>query len=172
MMNFDPEKAERQHRLLLEKWLHEDELLNHRLTWLMVSQTLLFTVYAALYYADATARLTITQFQNGGQNQNALSAGKLIDQLEHLVPLVPVIGASVSFLIWIAVVGAIGAMHVLQSQHTKAITIPPYNVHEHYGYHRLGIADITTWAGLAAPLCIPLIFTIVWIEVWLGYSSI
>lgn len=33
---------------LREKWTHEDDLINHRITWLFVSQTLLFAGYGLL----------------------------------------------------------------------------------------------------------------------------
>jgi hypothetical protein len=128
----------------------------------MVSQTLLFTAYAALYYAAATADAAILQAQRTGKEETLQLAAKLPIQMGHIISLVPGIGASVSFLIWIAVIAAIRAIFILKGQHDKAIVIPPENQHEHYGYHRLGISDQTTILGLVPPCLIPLIFFCVW----------
>ena len=146
----DQDKAQ-QHELLLRKWIHEDELINHRLTWLMVSQTLLFTAYAALYYADATA-----------EAQCPGKATILKSKIEFSIFLLPWIGAFVSILIWTAVIAAIRALYILKDLHDKAIIIPPESQHEHYGYHRLGISDRTIILGLA-PCLIPFIFFLVWL---------
>jgi len=32
----------------LIRWRHEDNLINHRLTWLLISQTILITGYASI----------------------------------------------------------------------------------------------------------------------------
>ena len=36
-----------QYRALREQWTHEDNLVNHRVSWLILSEGLLFTVYRA-----------------------------------------------------------------------------------------------------------------------------
>lgn len=41
------------YRALREQWTHEDNLVNHRLMWLILSQGLLFTAYGTL----STAKL-------------------------------------------------------------------------------------------------------------------
>src|ERR1700730_10864564 len=110
----------RQHELLLRKWIHDDELINQTLNWLMVSQTLLFTAYAALYYSAATADAAILQAQHTGKEETLRSAAKLPIQIGHIISLVPWIGA-MSFLIWIAVIAAIRAIFILKGQHDLAI---------------------------------------------------
>jgi hypothetical protein len=49
----DSERSKRQeewelYRALREQWTHEDNLVNHRLMWLILSQGLLFTAYGTL----------------------------------------------------------------------------------------------------------------------------
>ena len=39
-----------------EKWVHEDNLLNYRLSWLLLSQTILFATYAVLLSAPETSQ--------------------------------------------------------------------------------------------------------------------
>lgn len=39
------------YRALREQWRHEDNLVNHRLMWLILSEGLLFTAYGTLYTA-------------------------------------------------------------------------------------------------------------------------
>ena len=36
------------YRALREQWTHEDNLVNHRLMWLILSEGLLFTAYGSL----------------------------------------------------------------------------------------------------------------------------
>lgn len=36
------------YRALREQWVHEDDVINFRITWLILSETLLFTAYAVL----------------------------------------------------------------------------------------------------------------------------
>ena len=156
------EDLRKQHELLLSKWLHEDELINHRLTWLTVSQTLLFTVYSALYYAAATVHTAILQHPQADDRLH--NANKLLARIEEVIHIVPFIGFWVSLLILIAVIAAVFAMGILKSQHNEAIQIPPAEIAKHFGWHRLGISDATTLFGLAPPVIIPMIFLYVWLK--------
>lgn len=57
--------------VLRAKWHAEDELINHRVTWLLVSQSLLFSALAALYYARATALAPfVSSNSNSSDKQN------------------------------------------------------------------------------------------------------
>jgi len=42
------------YRALREQWTHEDNLVNHRTTWLILSEGLLFTAYGSLVSAKTT----------------------------------------------------------------------------------------------------------------------
>ena len=64
---------------LREKWTHEDDLINHRITWLLLSQTLLFTAYGIF-------------LQTASQPDHLASVDKLI-------PVIPLIGFAVSIII-------------------------------------------------------------------------
>lgn len=44
--NMTQDSSSDSYQSLREKWVHEDNLFNHRITWLLVSQSLLFAAYA------------------------------------------------------------------------------------------------------------------------------
>lgn len=69
---------------------HEDNLLNHRLTWLMTSQSFLFAVYAIQYAAPT-----------GGP-------------AAYLFQVIPVVGIVCAGLIYLSVVAAVGALENLR----------------------------------------------------------
>ncbi len=52
-LRLDPEADWELYRALREQWTHEDNLVNHRLMWLILSEGLLFTAYGTL----STAKL-------------------------------------------------------------------------------------------------------------------
>jgi hypothetical protein len=132
------------HDVLTRRWAREDDLINHRLTWLMVSQTLLFSAYAALYYAEATtfaAKCDLRDF-------NA--------KIEKANSFIPLLGAFSSFAIWVAVLGAASAMFILWRRHEKIR--PPH-------HYPIFVSRLTTCLGLVPPLFIPLIFAFVWLKI-------
>jgi hypothetical protein len=133
------------HRDVLErKWAREDDLINQRLTWLMVSQTLLFSAYAALYYAEATtfaAKCDLRDF-------NA--------KIEKANSFIPLLGAVSSGAIWIAVFGAVSAMLMLWRRHEKVRS--PH-------HHPIFVSRLTTCLGLVPALIIPLVFAFVWLKI-------
>ena len=73
-----------------EKWVHEDLLINHRLTWLGVTQGLLF------------AALGVAVHEAGSSNTQPLP--------KLLIGGIPLIGLISSLLIFVGVLGAIVAM--------------------------------------------------------------
>ena len=80
-----------------ELWTHEDHLINHRISWLGVTQALLFAAFGVVIAKD----------QPGGI-QPILSLFKWI---------VPIVGFIASILIFIGVKGAIEAMEIIKVQH-------------------------------------------------------
>lgn len=137
------------HRDVLErKWTREDDLINQRLTWLMVSQTLLFSAYAALYYAEAT---TFAAKCDPSGPVHAFNA-----KIEKANSYVPLLGAVSSFVIWIALLGAASAMFMLWRRHEKVRRPHHYPIF---------VSRLTTWLGLVPPLFIPLIFAFVWLKI-------
>ena len=90
---------EDQYKRLRDKWEHEDEVINHRLTWLLVSQTILFAGWGALLEMAQTT-------------QNAEKIGRLIQW-------VPFFGILTSLLILVSIVAATVAMVHLKSQNAS-----------------------------------------------------
>lgn len=80
------------YRALREQWTHEDNLVNHRLMWLILSQGLLFTAYGTL----STAKL------------------------HWLVFGFPFFGMAVSAVIGISIFAALAAIEEVSSEYEQA----------------------------------------------------
>lgn len=80
------------YRALREQWTHEDNLVNHRLMWLILSQGLLFTAYGTL----STAKL------------------------HWLVVGFPFFGMAVSAVIGVSIFAALAAIEVVNRQYEQA----------------------------------------------------
>jgi hypothetical protein len=80
------------YRALREQWTHEDNLVNHRLMWLILSQGLLFTAYGTL----STAKL------------------------HWLVFGFPFFGMSVSAVIGVSIFAALDAIEAVNKQYEEA----------------------------------------------------
>ena len=87
-----------------EKWVHEDNLINHRLNWLIMTQTILFAAYGLLL--------------GTGTEQQVL---KYQNQIDRVIEALPIIGILVSFLILLGIVGAVGAMYELRKNRTAQV---------------------------------------------------
>jgi hypothetical protein len=79
-----------------EKWVHEDHLLNYRLSWLLLSQTILFATYAVLLSAPNT----VPQF----------------GRINKLLTIVPWIGVANILFAYISIVAAILAQYRLKEE--------------------------------------------------------
>ena len=77
-----------------EKWVHEDNLLNYRLSWLLLSQTILFATYAVLLSAPST----VPQFE----------------RINKLLTIVPWIGVTNIFFAYISIFAALRAQYSLK----------------------------------------------------------
>jgi hypothetical protein len=80
------------YRALREQWTHEDNLVNHRLMWLILSQGLLFTAYGTL----STAKL------------------------HWLVLGFPFFGLAVSVVIGVSIFAALAAIEEVSRQYEQA----------------------------------------------------
>lgn len=80
---------------------HEDELINHRLTWLIGSQSLLFAGYAVLLAVEKEKVSSIEQWQLA-------------------LHWLPVLGISISSLILIGIVSAVIASCILKVRFSRA----------------------------------------------------
>jgi|SRR5208337_3616544 len=81
-----------------EKWAKEDDLINHRLTWLLYSQTILFAAYVVLLSIDTT----------GGSHAHA-------HKIDRIVLLVPFFGLVLAFILTGGIIAAMVAQHKLNN---------------------------------------------------------
>ncbi len=127
------------YRLVRERLEHEDELIVQRLSWLVASQSFLFTAYAVTL--------------NGLQGPRG---GVFADQLMHLYRLIPAVGVLSCSLIYTGIIAAVIAVHLLRRAFDARIKDEA----------SLGVPPIQTarplrLLGQAAPLSLPLLFIIV-----------
>ena len=125
---------------------HEDGLIVNRLSWLMASQSFLFTAYAIVLNGLATP-----------------SGGAIVERQHGLIRLLPLVGILSTGLIYAGLLAAIQAMGWLLGQFRERIPdeavlgLPPI--------HTLGRIRVR---GLAAPALLPVVFLIVWIYLLVG----
>jgi hypothetical protein len=96
------ESAEEAAKVRREKWTHEDALINHRLTWLLASQTLLLGAYGLLYQ-----RLTDWFY---------CPDAKQLHHLKFMLEAIPWIGFVTSLLLLGGVVAALVAMQFIRNE--------------------------------------------------------
>ena len=115
---------------------HEDSLIVSRLTWLMASESFLFTAYAIVVNGVPTALSGHTR----------------------LIPLIAVVGIVSSALIFVGIVAAIRGIAWLRDQlrtripDVAALGLPPIHA-----------PQSIVLAGLLAPVALPLAFIAVWL---------
>src|SRR5690349_20887737 len=125
-----------------EMWTHEDHLINYRLTWLLVTQTLLFTGYASLLEALLDEEKNIK-----GANRGIL--------LSLVKDVIPALGIVIALVILLGVVAALGAMYIIGKSRTD-----PTPTGSRWGIHWL-----TTIMGWLSGGLLPILFAIVWLVV-------
>jgi hypothetical protein len=120
-----------------EKWIHEDNLINHRLTWLLATQTLLLGAYGLLnqritdwFFCPTTAQLL---------------------HLSFLMAFLPWIGVSLAVILAIGIGAACVAMTILIDE--APAQAKPY-VHRY-----------TTRAGWFTACAMPALFCAIWVVV-------
>lgn len=132
-----PPSEYEKYRILREKWTHEDNLINHRLSWLLFSQSILFAAYAVLL----TAAKDIPQS----------------DRIDRLIGLFPFIGGFTIALISATILAALLAQQELGTQILKQ-ELP--NVEWPISSSTI-IATLRNFAAGG----LPLVFMIAWIVV-------
>src|SRR5688572_22432397 len=120
--------------------MHEDNLINQRLSWFVAAHAFLFSAYAILLNAPAEVRLQ-----------------RFATQQEILFFLIPLVAIGVSILIYITVIAAMLAtanLRRLLKTHVneKDALLPPVQ-----GYRQ------TLLLGQASPILIPFLFMLSWI---------
>lgn len=134
------------YRLIRARLEHEDSLIVNRLSWLMASQSFLFTAYAIVLNGLATPAATAS----------------VQDHQHRLIRLIPLVGIASAVLIYVGIVAAARAMTWL-GRLFRARRLDEAN---------LGLPPIRTPAsmlvpGLAAPLVLPAVFAAIWLYVLL-----
>jgi hypothetical protein len=118
---------------------HEDILIVNRLSWLMASQSFLFTAYAIILNGPTQLR-TVTFVSHG----------------ESLLKIIPIMAISACVLIYLGICGGIGVMASLRREFARH--------HATLGNLRPPIqgSGPTLFLGHCAPLGLPPIFTVAW----------
>ncbi|HZP43895.1 MAG TPA: hypothetical protein VFD84_20620 [Candidatus Binatia bacterium] len=130
-----------EYRLFRARIEHEDTLVIQRLSWLVASQSFLFTAYA----------ITL----NGLAAPSPVAA--LARHQELLLRLLPTVGVLTSGLIYGTILAAV-----------RAIAGFRHAYHARVGPAAAALPPITTGgptrlAGLSAPLLLPVVFVVVWL---------
>src|ERR1035438_2827010 len=143
-----PLSALEYYNLVRERIEHEDNLIVQRLTWLVGSQSFLFTAYAIVSNCLMS------------QPPQATSP-HFTDQLQLLFQLIPIVAMLTCVLIYVSILAAVVTMHRLRSGYRSRFgpeedALPPI------------MTDAPTrWFGLVAPLLLPLVFTTIWLILWM-----
>ena len=120
---------------------HEDNLVMQRLSWLMASQSFLFSAYAIVTNGLSSPR-------TGGTNAFV----NLLHILEKIVPIVALLN---SLMIFVSILAALRAIKELRRQYQQnqevLKTLP------------LQASSTTRVASLSAPVLLPLLFMAVWL---------
>ena len=130
-----------QYQIFRSRIEHEDNLVMQRLSWLMASQSFLFTAYAIVTNG-------LTAWPTGAGNI-------FINHLSTLARIIPIVALLNSLLILISILGALKAIRHLRDMYREQ----PENL----GIIPLQSAKSARRMGLSAPLLLPLLFLVVWL---------
>ncbi len=136
------------YNLVRERLEHEDNLIVQRLTWLVGSQSFLFTAYAIV--------------SNGLMTQPAQPVSPhFTSQLQLLFQLVPVVAMLTSVLIYVSILAAVVTMRRLRNGYRSRFgpeedALPPI----------MSVAPVR-WFGLFAPMLLPPVFATIWLILWM-----
>jgi hypothetical protein len=127
---------------------HEDNLVVQRLSWLVASQSFLFTAYAIV--------------TNGLASQPAPPACfHFSAQLQLLYQLIPIVATLTCALIYISILAAVVAMNRLRDSY-----------HSRFAEDEKGMPPIMTRRpirlfGHSAAVLLPLVFITIWLILWM-----
>ncbi|MCP4367136.1 MAG: hypothetical protein GY797_03320 [Deltaproteobacteria bacterium] len=138
MCNSDEKKQ------VYDRWTHEDNLINHRLTWLLTSQTIFFSGYGLI-------------LRYGLIKENI--AG---NQLDIVLKLIPYLGISTGLLVFFAILAAVKILHKLKKTN-KFNGKSNGQQSKNLNYNHYEISNFSFFGGLVPPLIIPTLFVGSWI---------
>jgi hypothetical protein len=127
------------YRVFRSRIEHEDGLIVQRLSWLVASQSFLFTAHAIVM---------------NGLTAPA-GAGSIASQQTLLVRIIPVVALFNSLLIYVSILAALKAIRELRrfyQAHAAGIDMLPIQTNR-----------TTRLLGLSAPILLPLLFIMVWL---------
>jgi len=137
------------YNLIRSRIEHEDNLVVQRLSWLVASQSFLFTACAIV--------------TNGLATQPALQpdCARFLSQLQLLNQLIPVVGMLTSILIYISILAAVASMQHLRNSYRSR-----------FPNDETGAPPIMTDApirlfGHSAAVLLPIVFITIWLVLWL-----
>jgi hypothetical protein len=131
---------------------HEDNLVVQRLSWLVASQSFLFTAYAIV--------------TNGLASQPPPpGCARFSSQLQLLYQLIPVVGTLTCTLIYISILAAVASMRRLRNAY-----------HSRFAEDEKGVPPIMTRPpirlfGHSAAVLLPLVFITIWLVIWMHGMS-
>ena len=134
------------YRLFRGRIEHEDNLIIQRLSWLVASQSFLFTAYA------------ITT--NGLSGLEPKLPNRFLEQAELLFRLIPMVAIGGALLIYISILAALRAIRQMRRMY-QTQSVPP-------DLPPIQTATATRLLGLSAPLLLPLLFVSVWLVLLLN----
>jgi len=123
---------------------HENNLIMQRLSWLVASQSFLFTAYAIALNGLAVPALP------------ASVQGYVRQQID-VFHLVPVVGILTCALIYVSILAAFGAMREMRRLYRTRVHA------EQAGLPDVQSSASTQFFGAAAPVWLPLVFIAVWL---------
>jgi hypothetical protein len=141
-----PLSALEYYNLVRERIEHEDNLIVQRLSWLVASQSFLFTAYAIV-----TNGLTTQPVQPACLH--------FMEQLQLLFQLIPVVGILSSVLIYVSILAAVMAMRQLRNSYRSRFGKDDDLSIQTHPQIRL--------FGNSAAVLLPLVFICVWAVLWM-----
>ena len=126
---------------------HEDNLIVQRLSWLVGSQSFLYTAYAIVL--------------NGLTAPPVSGAARFVDQQLFLFRLLPIVAILTCALICIGILAAVKAMAELRIAYQLKMGV------EIESLPTIQVRGPIRRLGLSAPVLLPLIFIAVWLSLWL-----
>jgi hypothetical protein len=129
------------YRVFRSRIEHEDNLIMQRLSWLMASQSFLFTAYAIV--------------SNGLSGAPTTGANLFINHLTTLERIIPIVAVINSFLIGLSIFGALKAIRELRKEYLRQgqlLEVIP-----------LQSSRFARGMGFSAPIILPPLFAAVWL---------
>ena len=138
-----PLPALEQYRLFRSRLEHEDNLISQRLSWLVASQSFLFTAYAIVLNELGTP--------------DTPTAAEVMEQRQLLFRLIPIVAVLTCGFISMSILAAVRAIVMLRDLYRARVAetnpvLPPIQT-----------SVVTRRMGLLAPLLLPVVFICVWL---------